>query len=212
MKKHYLYRFIKSVIMMNQKEISHLAAVTQEKAHRVLAVSGIAQVWEDAGCRISLVGSLRMGLLATHRDIDLHVYSSGITEASTFAIAARMSALPGVMEITCINGLHTDEHCMAWHVKYQAEDGEVWKFDIIHIEAGTEYDGYFERMAERIMAAMTSSQRDTILRLKFETPTDESIKGVEYYEAVIAGGITSLEDLRSWVTHHRLQPPYYWIP
>ncbi|MDE6668231.1 MAG: phosphoglycerate mutase family protein [Muribaculaceae bacterium] len=197
---------------MNQKEISRLAAVRQEEAHKVLATSGIAQVWKDAGCRVNLVGSLRMGLLATHRDIDLHVYSADITEASTFAIASRMSLLPGVMEITAINGLHTDEHCMAWHVKYKAEDNEVWKFDIIHIEAGTEYDGYFEKMADRIMTLMTPSQRDTILRLKFETPSDESIKGVEYYEAVIAEGVASLEDLRNWVRQHRQQPPYYWIP
>ena len=197
---------------MNQKEISHLATAAQEKAYRVLNTSGIVQVWEDAGCRVNLVGSLRMGLLVTHRDIDLHVYSSGITEASTFAIAARIAALPGVMEITCINGLHTDEHCMAWHVKYRTEDDEIWKFDIIHIEAGTEYDGYFERMAERIMDVMTPSQRDTILRLKAETPSDESIKGVEYYEAVIAEGITELEDLRKWVARHRLQAPYYWLP
>ncbi|MDE5797053.1 MAG: phosphoglycerate mutase family protein, partial [Muribaculaceae bacterium] len=188
------------------------AAVRQEEAHKVLATSGIAQVWKDAGCRVNIIGSLRMGLLAAHRDIDLHVYSADITEASSFAIASRMAALPGVMEITAINGLHTDEHCMAWHVKYKSEDNEVWKFDIIHIETGTKYDGYFERMADRIMAVMTPSQRDTILRLKFETPADEYIKGVEYYEAVIAGGITSLEDLRNWVRQHRQQPPYYWIP
>ncbi|MBD5312389.1 MAG: phosphoglycerate mutase family protein [Bacteroides sp.] len=197
---------------MNQKEINHLATVRQEEARNVLAVSGIAQVWEDAGCRVSLIGSLRMGLLMSHRDIDLHVYSDNITEASTFAIAARMSALPGVIEIASVNGLHTEEHCMAWHVKYRAQDGEEWKFDIIHIEAGTEYDGYFERMAERIMTVMTPTQRDTILRLKYETPSDEYIKGVEYYEAVIADGITLLEDLRKWLEVHRRKSVYYWIP
>ena len=197
---------------MNQKEINHLATVRQEEARNVLAVSGIAQVWEDAGCRVSLIGSLRMGLLMSHRDIDLHVYSDNITEASTFAIAARMSALPGVIEIASVNGLHTEEHCMAWHVKYRAQDGEEWKFDIIHIEAGTEYDGYFERMAERIMTVMTPTQRDTILRLKYETPSDEYIKGVEYYEAVIADGITLLEDLRMWLEVHRRKSVYYWIP
>ncbi|MDE6843575.1 MAG: phosphoglycerate mutase family protein [Muribaculaceae bacterium] len=197
---------------MNQKEINHLATVRQEEARNVLAVSGIAQVWEDAGCRVSLIGSLRMGLLMSHRDIDLHVYSDNITEASTFAIAARMSALPGIIEIASVNGLHTEEHCMAWHVKYRAQDGEEWKFDIIHIEAGTEYDGYFERMAERIMTVMTPTQRDTILRLKYETPSDEYIKGVEYYEAVIADGITLLEDLRKWLEVHRQKRVYYWIP
>lgn len=197
---------------MNQKEIKELASAARKKAFEVLSGSGIREIWEKAGCCVNLVGSLRMDLLGPHRDIDLHVYSSHITEESTFAIAAKMSALPGVMEITSINGLHTDEHCMAWHVKYRADDAEIWKFDIIHIESGTEFDGYFERMGDRIMEVMTPEQRDTILRLKFETPESETIHGVEYYEAVIAGGITTLSSLRTWVTAHREKPPYYWIP
>ncbi|MDE6484401.1 MAG: phosphoglycerate mutase family protein [Duncaniella sp.] len=197
---------------MNQKEINDRALACQQEARRVLAESGIAEVWEKAGCRVNLVGSLRMGLLAAHRDIDLHVYSSGITEQSSFAIAAAMSAIEGVIEITSINGLHTSEHCMAWHVKYKASSGETWQFDIIHIETGTEYDGYFERMADRIVQVMTPSQRDTILRLKFATPPGETIHGVEYYEAIIADGVTTLADLRRWVTAHRAKPPYYWMP
>lgn len=120
-----------------QKEINDLALANQKKAHEVLDESGIAEIWEKAGCRVNLIGSLRMGLLAAHRDIDLHVYSSGITAESSFAIAARIAENPKVTEIRCINGLHTDEHCIAWHVFYKAEDGEIWQFDIIHIEEGT---------------------------------------------------------------------------
>ena len=197
---------------MNQEEINSLALANQAKAHRVFLESGIPQIWESAGCRVNLIGSLKMGLLVTHNDIDIHVYSKNITEESTFAIAAKISSLPGVIEITSINGLHTDEHCMAWHVKYQSKDGENWKFDIIHIEDGTEYDGFFENMAERIMATITNTQRDTILRLKFETPEDEIIHGVEYYEAVIADNISTLDSLREWVVEHREKSPYYWIP
>ena len=56
---------------MNQKEINELAAANQRKAHEVYASSGIPQVWEDAGCRVELIGSLKMGLLASHRDIGI---------------------------------------------------------------------------------------------------------------------------------------------
>ncbi|MCI8997365.1 MAG: hypothetical protein HFJ95_00005, partial [Muribaculaceae bacterium] len=93
-----------------QKEINDLALANQKKAHEVLDESGVAEIWEKAGCRVNLIGSLRMGLLAAHRDIDLHVYSSGITAESSFAIAARIAENPKVTEIRCINGLHTDEH------------------------------------------------------------------------------------------------------
>lgn len=182
------------------------------RALEVMELSGVAAVWKEAGCRVNLVGSARMGLMGPHRDIDMHVYSTGITEESTFAIAAGMAALPGVTEIKAINGLHTDEHCMAWHVLYTAPGGEEWKFDIIHIESGTTYDGFFENMADRIMAVATAEQRDTILRLKFETPPTETFRGVEYYEAVIADGVRTLDQLRLWAADHRKKPAYYWVP
>ena len=197
--------------MMNQQEVFDLAFVNQERARGVLVSSGIADVWERNGCRVNLVGSLRMGLLASHRDIDLHVYSKGITEEGSFAIAAQVARLPGVTEIRCINGLHTDEHCVAWHIFYRCDD-EVWQFDVIHIEEGTEYDGFFERMADRIVEVMTSGQKEIILRLKFEAPSGSDYHGVEFYEAVIADGISNMVEFEEWVTDHRKKPMYYWIP
>lgn len=189
-----------------------MAAACQEKARQVLAASGIARIWEAAGCRVSLVGSLRMGLLASHRDIDLHVYSCGITPEGSFAVMTQIAAIPDVTEIRCVNLLHTGEHCMEWHVFYQDRDGETWQFDIIHIEAGTEYDGYFERMADRIVEVMTPQQRDTILRLKFSASAGCAYHGAEYYEAVIADGVSTLEEMERWVAAHRSKPFRYWIP
>lgn len=215
---HYIKRQSKCVIFayqiatqMNQQEIRKLALANQARAREALEKSGIVEIWEAAGCRVNLIGSLRMGLLASHRDIDLHVYSTGITEQNSFAIAAEMAKIAEVTEIKCINGLHTEEHCVAWHVSYKHED-EIWTIDIIHIEEGTEYDGYFERMAERIVDVMTPAQKDTILRLKFETPEGNDYHGVEYYEAVIADGVESMDDFEAWVVAHRKTPCYYWIP
>lgn len=196
---------------MNQQEIFELASVNQKRARKVLETSGISKIWLQNGCRVNLVGSLRMGLLASHRDIDLHVYSKGITEEKSFAIASCIAKLPNVTEIRCINGLHTEEHCIAWHILYKYE-GEIWQFDVIHIEDGTKYDGYFERMADRILEEMTPIQKETILRLKFETPTDKDYHGVEYYESVIADGVSNMEDFEKWVSEHRKKPIYYWIP
>lgn len=195
-----------------REEINSRALASQKKAREVLAESGIAEVWRNSGCRVSLIGSLSMGLLASHRDIDLHVYSSGITEESSFAIVAGIARDRNVVEIRCVNGLHTSEHCIAWHVFYKTSEDEIWQIDIIHIEEGSEYDGYFERMADRILQVMTPEQRDTILYLKFETPEGKDYHGVEYYEAVIADGITDMSDFENWVTEHRKKPPYYWIP
>ncbi len=197
--------------LKSESEIALRALAAQEKAQNVLEKSRIAEIWREAGCRVNLVGSLRMGLLARHRDIDLHVYSKEVTEESSFAIAAKIASNPNVSEIKCINGLHTSEHCIAWHIYYNFE-GETWQLDVIHIEEGSEYDGYFERMADRIEEVMTQEQRDTILRLKFETPANCDFHGVEYYEAVIADGVTTFSELEKWVAEHRKKPLYYWIP
>lgn len=196
---------------MNLHHIRSLALANQNKAQEILKQSGIAEIWEKSGCRVNIIGSLRMGLLAAHKDIDLHVYSRHITEESSFAIAARIAKLPNVTEIRCINGLHTDEHCMAWHIFYRYED-EIWQIDVIHIEEGTQYDGYFEKMADRISEIMTAEQKDTILRLKFEAQPEKEYHGVEYYEAVIADGIAGMKEFEQWVINHRKKPPYYWIP
>ena len=196
---------------MNQEEIFNLSFANQGRAKRVLMSSDIANVWEQNGCRVNLIGSLRMGLLASHKDIDLHVYSKDITEESSFAIAAQIAKLPNVLEIKCINGLHTDEHCIAWHIFYKYEV-DIWQIDVIHIEEGTEYDGFFERMADRITEVMTTDQKYRILKLKFETPLDKDYHGVKYYEAVISNGVSNMKDFEEWVTEHRKKPMYYWVP
>lgn len=195
----------------------------QAEAEAVLEEAGIATVWRDAGCRVEIVGSMRMRLMANHRDIDLHVYSPVVTEADSFAIAAKIAKNPKVKEIKCINGLMTDEHCIAWHFIYEGYNGKLWQFDVIHIVEGSRYDGYFEEMADRIIAHSTPEQRETILRLKLEstdyqegTPPEDSIQGpihgVEYYEGVINHDITTLDQLRQWVISRRKQPFHYWMP
>ncbi len=194
---------------MNYSVLSEKAA---KRAFEVLEASGVKSIWEHAGAEVRLVGSLRMGLIAKHRDIDLHVYSSGITEENSFAIAAQMSKNPDIVEIKCLNGLHTDEHCIAWHLKYKMDDDEIWQIDIIHIEQGTRYDGYFEEMADRIVAKLTPEIRETILSMKYNTPDNEEIHGVEYYEAVIADNVTNLQELREWLKTRRTKPFYYWMP
>ena len=70
----------------------------------------------------------------------------------------------------------------------------------------------FERMAERIGAVMTPVMREMILRLKYETPDTEKIMGVEYYRAVIEGGVRTYEQLLQWRSLHPVEGVMHWIP
>lgn len=194
------------------KEYRLTATRNQERAKQILTELNLIEYFEDRGCRVSVIGSLAMGLLVKHLDIDLHIYSSGITEEQSFAIFSILAKNTRIKEIRCINGLNTAERCIAWHLTYEDDDQRRWQIDIIHIEEGTRYDGYFEEMARRIQEVLTDRQRDTILKLKYETPDDEEIHGVEYYQAVIEARVGTMPELRGWIKNNRRSGGSYWMP
>ncbi|SBW00161.1 phosphoglycerate mutase family protein [uncultured Dysgonomonas sp.] len=189
-----------------------IAAKNQKKAHEIIEKTGIIGIWESVGAEVNLVGSLKTGLLMSNKDIDFHVYSSPLLISDSFEAMTKLAAKPGITRLEYINGFETEEQCIEWHVQYQDEDGSVWKIDIIHILKGSKYDGYFERMAKRINEVMTPAQRQTILKLKYETREMGRIIGVEYYQAVIRDGINNVEDFIKW---RKVNPVGYiveWIP
>lgn len=188
------------------------AQKNQQRAEEILKELNLIEFFEQNGCKVSVIGSLAMGLLVKHLDIDLHIYSPELTEEKSFAIFSRLAENQQITEMRCINGLHTDEHCIAWHLTFRDVDSRLWQIDIIHIESGTKYDGFFEEMALRISGILTDEQRDTILKLKYETPEDEEIHGVEYYQAVIEYGVKTLPELRGWIAGHRKPGGIYWMP
>ena len=112
--------------------IFDIAKQNQEKAWQVIKNTNIIQIWEDAGAKINLVGSLRTGLLMKHRDIDFHIYSSPLNLTDSFQAMARLAENPSIKRIECANLLHTAEACIEWHPWYQNEENELWQMDMIH--------------------------------------------------------------------------------
>ncbi|MDE6858019.1 MAG: phosphoglycerate mutase family protein, partial [Alistipes sp.] len=102
--------------------------------------------------------------------------------------------------------------CVEWHAWVADDQGREWQFDMIHILAGSRYDGFFERMAERIAAALTDRTRTAILRLKYLTPDDEHIMGVEYYQAVLRDGVRTWDEFVAWRTAHPVTGIVEWMP
>lgn len=192
-----------------------LESVSRERCARardILRRSGVAEAWRQAGAEVNIVGSLRMGLMMKHRDIDLHIYSSPLTVEASFAAMARIAACPNIGRIECRNLMSTPERCIEWHAEWTEPDGETWTIDMIHIERGSRYDGYFERMADGVVRAADGPMRRAILRLKWLTPDGEHIMGVEYYRAVIEGGVRTFDELQAWRAAHPADGVVEWIP
>lgn len=197
---------------MTDSEILDFSGSHQQRAWNIIRRLDIMKIWADAGAEAHVVGSLAMGLMMTHRDIDIHVYSSPLTVEGSFAAMAKLAVNAAIKKIECRNLLDTDEACIEWHAWYDDGDGGPWQIDIIHILKGSRYDGFFERMAERIKAALTDETRLAILRLKAETPEDVHIMGVEYYQAVLRGGVRTLADFIRWRQEHPVTGIVEWMP
>ena len=192
-------------------DIVALAEANQRKAREVIAKLRVVEAWEAVGAEAHLVGSLRTGLLMKHRDIDFHIYSSPFRLSDSFAAMAALVADPAVKRFEGANLWHTREACGEWH-RWHDDGGEEWQVDMIHLVKGSRYDGYFERVAERIEAVITPRQRETVLRLKYETPDDEKIMGIEYYLAVIRDGIADYPAFVQWRKQQPADRIIEWIP
>jgi len=196
------------------EDILGIAERNQQRAWEIIKETGVINIWESIGAEINLVGSLRTGLLMKHRDIDFHIYSAPLDIQNSFGAIARLAIHPSITKIEYRNYIDTEEKCIEWHAWYLDRDNELWQLDMIHILKGSFYDGYFEKMAERILAVMTPEINRTILTLKYKTPDTEKIMGVEYYRAVIEGGVSDYNGFMEW---RRKNPNpqkgiIHWIP
>lgn len=192
--------------------ILDIAEQNQQKAWEIVENTNVIPIWESIGARINLVGSLRTGLLMKHRDIDFHIYTPTLTLADSFRAMEKLAENESVKRIEYVNLLHTVEACIEWHVWYQDTDSELWQIDMIHIQEGSRYDGYFEKVAEWISNVLTDETRESILRLKYETPDSEKIIGIEYYQAVIRDGVRSSPEFEEWRKRHPMTGVVEWMP
>lgn len=46
------------------------SAAAEKLAREIIAASNIINIWEAAGARVNIVGSLKIGVLAKHRDFE----------------------------------------------------------------------------------------------------------------------------------------------
>lgn len=195
-----------------ETDILKLAEANQQKARQVINDTKIIEIWESIGARINLVGSLKMGLLMKHRDIDFHIYTDPFSLTDSFKAIEKLAENPAIKRIEYGNLLDTDEQCIEWHAWYQDSNNDLWQFDMIHIITGSYYDGYFENVAERIMAVLTPDTKKTILELKDATPEDVKIMGIEYYMAVIRDGIHTYDDFIRWRLANPVSGVLNWCP
>ena len=91
-------------------------------------------------------------------------------------------------------------------------DGELWTADMIQILAGSRLDGFFEDTTEAIIDALTPESRRRILEFKAAAPDDAKICGIEFYQAVLSGGVTTWEEFLQWRRTQSPESLFNWRP
>ena len=196
---------------MTTGNIELIAKNNFEKALQIIEKSSIRQTWESIGATVNQVGSMAMGLLMKHRDIDFHIYTDKLDISESLEVIRKICANPAVTRMEYRDLSDTDESCLEFHIWFMLDD-EEWQIDMIQILKGSQFDGYFERVARRIKEVLTPELRRTILELKYQTPDDEHIMGIEYYQAVIADGIRSYPEFIQWRKNHPANGIITWCP
>lgn len=194
------------------EKIIELATQNQEKAWNIIKELNIIDIWQSVGTEINLVGSMKTGLLVKNKDIDFHIYSSPISLTDSFRAITEIAKNSKIKRIEYTNLIDTEEHCIEWHAWYQDNKDEMWQIDMIHILKGSTYDGYFEKVSDRISAVLTKEMKQTILKLKYDTPDTEKTPGIAYYQAVIRDGITNYSDFKNWLKEQNFNGIIEWIP
>ncbi|UIJ37980.1 hypothetical protein LWC08_15005 [Desulfobaculum bizertense] len=194
-----------------QKILTH-SERNQKRAWEVIKDARLFEIWEEAGARAELVGSLRSGLLMTHLDIDFHIYSEAFTVQQSFSAVAKLASNPRVSRIEYTNLLETDEKCLEWHAWYKGEDGDLWQIDMIHILSDSPFAGYFERVADAIKAALTPETKLAILRIKKALDPAQHIPSIAVYQAVIDHGVRDYDQFQQWLSSNPPSGIIQWLP
>ena len=193
-------------------DILEIAKQNQQAAWKILEHTGAIPAWEGIGATVHLVGSLKSGLLAKNKDIDFHIYTDRLDITESFSVMQELAERLSLKEIQYKNLIHTEEECMEWHVIYEDEDMNTWKFDMIHILKGSKYDGVVEKVTAAIADCLTPEINKTILQIKFDVPDGILIPGIEIYHAVFAGGVRSYKELELYRKTNPLTNSLDWLP
>ena len=193
-------------------DILEIAAANQQRAREVIRDTDLEAIWRSVGAEANLVGSLRTGLLMTHRDIDFHIYSAPLRTADSFAAMARLAEDRHIRRVEFANLLDAGDRCLEWHAQYVDDEGAAWQIDMIHMETGSPWDGYFERVADRIAAVLTDETRRAVLQIKYDTPDEVKIMGIEYYQAVLRDGVRTYAEFEAWRAANPVEGILEWMP
>lgn len=170
----------------------------QTESQQVLAELQVVDLLSQAG-RLRQTGSTTVGLMVW-RDIDLQVYSPGLSAEQAFTAMQPLLTHPYV---TQVRYLHQSDHFKVeglgeryfFMVMYQYNQTAEWKLDIsFWIDPGIRA----EPVQDELEQVLTFETRLLILRIKdawYQLPAyRNTVASTDIYDAVLHHGVRTLDD------------------
>jgi len=197
---------------MESSELLELSRELRQSAQRVLNDLNIVSSCLLVGGKVNIVGSFKSDLMLNHLDIDMHIYTDEPMVEKSFSFMKMVAENNAIKDIQYKNLLDTKEECIEWHLWFEDKNKSNWKLDIIHIRKGSLYDGFFEKVTDRIIEKLTPETKETILQIKHELGEKSNVPGIQIYHAVLEHGIKNYIDFIQWSKDNPLDSVLEWHP
>jgi hypothetical protein len=197
---------------MKSSELLTLSRLMRVSALRILNDLEVVDSCHHVGGIVNTIGSLKTDLMLNHRDIDLHIYTEEPMVEKSFSFMQNIAKNRAVKDIQYKNLLDTKEECIEWHLWCEDKERNPWKVDIIHIRKGSFYDGFFEKVTNRIIERLTPETKIAILGIKHGLGETSNVPGIQIYYAVLEHHIKSYADFVQWSAKNPVEAVLEWMP
>jgi hypothetical protein len=157
-----------------------------------------------------LVGAAAYGLMVA-LDIDIEIYCNAPTVEAGFRIVSEVATRPGVWKVRFSNELEGPDQGLYWQLRYRADENEIWKIDMWLLA----HDHPGPRSVDLVRAMNTALTDDTtsaIVAIKEALLDQPDVHSIEIYEAVLDGGVRSVDEFLGWQTHRKPAGLTFWLP
>lgn len=191
-------------------DVYERAAKRLVTAHYILSELKLIEQWATFGQPV-IVGSVAHGLVVAP-DIDIEIYSEEPQIDDGFRVLSVCAHHQRVTKARFANELRGPDQGLYWQLRYQHEDGEIWKIDMWSLSFN--HPGPLAvDLVEPMAFTLTDEMRGAILGIKEHLfDSNESYGGIYIYRAVIEAGVRSVHEFYEWLQTNQALGLTDWKP
>jgi len=183
----------------------------RERANRVLVRLDLERRWSRYG-RVIMHGALTYGLMVA-LDIDMATACPELRPGMGFDVMSEVAQLSGVWKVRYRNQLDDPgDPGLYYQIQYRDERDEIWEVDAWLMPENHPNTLLLDRQVEALGRALSEETRRTILEIKEAIPGKGALRGIDIYQAVLQGGVGSVDECRQWIADHPVVGINRWLP